>query len=140
MSRYSLPSDFSPSLPKPALCVMAQGNKEVRLGDEYFAYDPLNYLVVSVSMPISGRVLEISPEHPVLALRLDIDPAEIATLISAIAIAAEIILISAYAGKVDVRRVTVVQLSTASILAFLMIVPTQEAIPDFSYRPPWRAG
>ena len=82
VSRYSQPSDFSPSLPKPALCIMAQGRKEVRLADEYFAYDPLNYLVVSVSMPISGRVLEISPEHPVLALRLDIDPAEIATLIS----------------------------------------------------------
>ena len=27
-----------------------------RLADEHFAYDPLNYLVVSVSMPISGRV------------------------------------------------------------------------------------
>ena len=82
VSRYSQPSDFSPSLPKPALCIMAQGRKEVRLPHQYFAYDPLNYLVVSVSMPISGRVLEISPEHPVLALRLDIDPAEIATLIS----------------------------------------------------------
>lgn len=30
------------------------------------------------------------------------------------------------------RRVTVVQLATASLLAFLMIVPTQERIPDFS--------
>ena len=70
VSRYSQPSDFAPSLPKPALCIMAQGRKEVRLADEYFAYDPLNYLVVSVSMPISGRVVEISPERPVLALRL----------------------------------------------------------------------
>ena len=82
MSRYSYSSDFSPSLPQPALCILAQGRKEVRLGDEYFAYDPLNYLVVSVSMPISGRVVEISPERPVLALRLDIDPMEIKTLIS----------------------------------------------------------
>ena len=82
VSRYSQPSDFAPSLPKPALCIMAQGRKEVRLADEHFAYDPLNYLVVSVSMPISGRVLEISSERPVLALRLDIDPAEITTLIS----------------------------------------------------------
>jgi len=64
---------------------------------------------------------------------LDFSPGEIATLISAIAIAAEIILISAYAGKVDVRRVTVVQLSTASILAFLMTIPTGETAPDFSW-------
>ena len=44
MSRYSQSSDFSPSLPQPALCILAQGRKEVRLADEYFAYDPLNYL------------------------------------------------------------------------------------------------
>ena len=60
-------------------------------------------------------------------------PGEIATLVSAVAIAAEIILISNYAGKVDVRRVTVVQLATASALAFMMVVPTQERLPDFSW-------
>jgi len=52
---------------------------------------------------------------------LDFSPGEIAPLISA------------YAGKVDVRRVTVVQLSTASILAFLMTIPTGETAPDFSW-------
>ena len=82
VSRYSESSDFAPSLPQPALCILAQGRKEVRLADEQFAYDPLNYLVVSVSMPISGRVVEVSPDKPVLALRLDIDPVEINTLIS----------------------------------------------------------
>ncbi|MEG5266364.1 DMT family transporter [Pseudomonas sp. JDS28PS106] len=64
---------------------------------------------------------------------LQFSPGELATLVSAVAIAAEIILISACAGKVDVRRVTVVQLATASLLAFLMTVPTQEAIPEFSW-------
>ncbi len=58
---------------------------------------------------------------------------ELVTLVSAVAIAGEIILISRYAGQVDVRRVTVVQLATASALAFLMIVPTQEALPGFSW-------
>ncbi|RMN33807.1 hypothetical protein ALQ61_05372 [Pseudomonas coronafaciens pv. zizaniae] len=64
---------------------------------------------------------------------LNLSTGEIVTLISTVAIAAEIIMISAYAGKVDVRRVTVVQLATASILAFLMIVPTQEPLPEFSW-------
>jgi drug/metabolite transporter (DMT)-like permease len=59
--------------------------------------------------------------------------ASLATLISAIAIAAEIILISTYAGQVDVRRVTVVQLASTAVLAFLMVVPTQEVIPSFSW-------
>lgn len=64
---------------------------------------------------------------------LQFSPGEIGTLISAVAIAAEIILISRYAGKVDVRRVTVVQLATASLLSFMMVVPTQEPLPDFSW-------
>jgi len=49
------------------------------------------------------------------------------------ALAAEIILISTYAGQVEVRRVTVVQLAVTSVLSFLMVVPTNEAIPDFSW-------
>lgn len=58
---------------------------------------------------------------------------ELLTLVSAVAIAAEIILISRYAGQVDVRRVTVVQLATASLLSFAMILPTRESLPDFSW-------
>ncbi len=64
---------------------------------------------------------------------LQFNAGEIATVVSAVAIAAEIILIGACAGKVDVRRVTVVQLATASVLSFLMTVPTGERLPDFSW-------
>lgn len=82
LSRYGYCHDFAPTLAQPALCILAQGRKEVRLVNENFNYDPLNYLVVSVSMPLSGRVVDVSPEHPVLALRLDIDPTEITALIA----------------------------------------------------------
>ena len=54
------------------------------------------------------------------------------TLAGAVAIAAEIILISAWAGKVDVRRVTVVQLATASIVAFMAMGPAGETVPPMS--------
>lgn len=50
----------------------------------------------------------------------------------AVAIAAEIILISAWAGKVDVKRVTVVQLTTASLVAFATMVPAGESVPPMS--------
>jgi hypothetical protein len=62
MSRHSNSHEFAPVLAQPALCIMAQGRKEVRLADEYFNYDPLNYLVVSVSMPLSGRVVNVTSE------------------------------------------------------------------------------
>ncbi|SDR94325.1 transcriptional regulator, AraC family [Pseudomonas asplenii] len=82
LGRHSHPYDFAPVLAQPTLCIMAQGRKEIRLGDDYFIYDPLHYLVVSVSMPLAGRVVNVSPESPILALRLDIDPNEISALIA----------------------------------------------------------
>jgi AraC-like DNA-binding protein len=82
MSRHSQTHQFAPVLAQPALCIMAQGRKEVRLADEVFNYDPLNYLVVSVSMPVSGRVVTVTSEEPILSVRLDIDPAEITALIA----------------------------------------------------------
>ncbi|RMN42580.1 Membrane protein [Pseudomonas syringae pv. apii] len=84
---------------------------------------------LGIILAFTGLMLVSGPQGATLNLSFG----EIVTLISAVAIAAEIIMISAYAGKVDVRRVTVVQLATASILAFLMIVPTQERLPDFSW-------
>jgi drug/metabolite transporter (DMT)-like permease len=84
---------------------------------------------LGIALAFSGLMLLSGPGGASLAF----SPGEIATIISAVAIAAEIIMISAYGGKVDVRRVTVVQLATASMLSFLMIVPTGEQLPDFSW-------
>ncbi|RMM75418.1 hypothetical protein ALQ14_05219 [Pseudomonas savastanoi pv. glycinea] len=84
---------------------------------------------LGILLAFTGLMLVSGPQ----GASLQLNSGEIVTLISAVAIAAEIIMISAYAGKVDVRRVTVVQLATASALAFLMIVPTQERLPDFSW-------
>jgi len=84
---------------------------------------------IGISLAFVGLMLLAGPEGG----SLHFSEGELVTLVSAVAIAGEIILISRYAGQVDVRRVTVVQLATASLLAFLMIVPTQERIPDFSW-------
>lgn len=75
-----------------------------------------------------GLIFLAGPENNLLAL----GPGEIITLVGAIAIAAEIILISAWAGKVDVKRVTVVQLATASLVAFATMVPAGESVPPMS--------
>jgi drug/metabolite transporter (DMT)-like permease len=84
---------------------------------------------LGICLAFLGLMLLAGPEGGTLRF----SEGEIVTLVSAVAIAAEIILISRYAGRVDVRRVTVVQLATASLLSFLMILPTQERIPDFSW-------
>ncbi|MCU1720550.1 DMT family transporter [Pseudomonas sp. 5P_5.1_Bac1] len=84
---------------------------------------------LGIGLAFAGLMLLAGPSGGAVQF----SPGEIATLVSAVAIAAEIILIGNYAGKVDVRRVTVVQLATASALAFMMVVPTQERLPDFSW-------
>lgn len=84
---------------------------------------------LGICLAFVGLMLLAGPEGGALHF----SEGEVVTLVSAVAIAAEIILISRFAGQVDVRRVTVVQLATASLLAFLMIVPTQERLPDFSW-------
>ncbi len=75
-----------------------------------------------------GLIFLAGPEGTSLAL----GSGEIITLIGAVAIAAEIILISAWAGKVDIKRVTVVQLATASLVSFAAMVPAGESVPTFS--------
>ena len=84
---------------------------------------------IGIMLAFTGLMLLTGPA----GASLNFSPGEIATLICAVAVAAEIILISAFAGQVDVRRVTVVQLATASLLSFLMVVPMGERLPGFSW-------
>lgn len=83
---------------------------------------------VGIVLAFIGLIFLAGPGDNLLAM----GPGEIITLIGAVAIAAEIILISAWAGKVDVKRVTVVQLATASIVAFVAMVPAGESVPPIS--------
>ncbi len=56
------------------------------------------------------------------------------TLICALAVALEIILIGYFAGKVNLRRVTVVQLAVASVLCFAsMPLLGEHTLPNFSW-------
>lgn len=64
----------------PSLCVIAQGSKEVHLGDELFHYDTENYLLVSMQLPLVSRIVEASDDHPYLAFRLVLDPSMIAAV------------------------------------------------------------
>lgn len=67
------PSEPMESVYKPSICVVAQGAKMALLADETYRYDPSSYLVTSVELPISGRIIEASPEIPYLSLKLSFD-------------------------------------------------------------------
>lgn len=84
---------------------------------------------VGVLLAFTGLMLLAAPSSADMTLSLG----EILTLIGTLGMAAEIILIGAYAGKVNVKRVTVVQLATASVASFLMMVPTGESVPPYTH-------
>jgi AraC-like DNA-binding protein len=79
--RGSVPTICMPTVYQPSLGIVVQGRKRALLNDEVLYYDALNYLVVSVTLPMMGQVLEASSERPFLCLRLDLDLEEIARLL-----------------------------------------------------------
>ena len=64
----------------PSICLVAQGAKQVQLGDEEFIYDANNYLVTSVHLPTTYRVINATQNEPYLGLLLKIDIKELSKL------------------------------------------------------------
>ncbi len=79
--RYSSCSQALASVYEPSLCIVVQGRKRAELGGEVYIYDALNYLVVSVTLPIIGAVIEASDDAPYLCLRIALDRSVIAELL-----------------------------------------------------------
>ena len=65
---------------KPAFCVIAQGSKQVLLGEELFRYDPGHYLISTVDLPIVSQVVEASKERPYLSFRLNLEASLVASV------------------------------------------------------------
>ncbi|NVJ14958.1 AraC family transcriptional regulator [Myxococcus sp. AM010] len=78
--RAAQPSEPLHALHEPALCIVAQGRKQVMLANEVFHYGPEQCLVVSVDLPVTGQVMEATPEAPYLCLRVDLDPGQLGAL------------------------------------------------------------
>jgi len=81
LTRGSVPTACMPTVCQPSLGFVVQGRKRSLLNDEVFYYDALNYLVVSVTLPMMGQVVEASADRPFLGLRLDLDLDAIARLL-----------------------------------------------------------
>jgi AraC-like DNA-binding protein len=75
--RQSNVSGPSHTVQKPSFCIVVQGVKEVSLAQERFLYSPADYLVASVHLPVSGKVIEASPAVPYLALKLEFTPNQV---------------------------------------------------------------
>jgi drug/metabolite transporter (DMT)-like permease len=84
---------------------------------------------IGIGLAFTGLVLVAGPESGGMELNVG----EMATMLSTLAIAAEVLLIGHFAGKVDARRVTTVQLLGAGTMALLAMPVAGESVPDFSW-------
>src|SRR6266508_3890271 len=74
LRRASSPTELGHGVSYPSFCVIAQGSKEILLGDNRYRYDTAHYLIATVELPIASRIAEASPERPYLGLILKLEP------------------------------------------------------------------
>lgn len=80
--RRTEPTEPVTGMYQPSICLVAQGAKRVKLGDETFVYGAQNYLITSVHLPTVVQIINASPEKPYLGLRLTFNLGEIAQLMA----------------------------------------------------------
>lgn len=71
-----------PHVYEPVLAIVIQGRKKALLGEEAYSYSAGQYFVVSVDLPLSGCVVEATPDQPYLGLKLDLDPVQLCDLVA----------------------------------------------------------
>ena len=70
------------SVDEPRLTLIVQGKKEMLLGEETYPYYAGQYQVLSVALPLSGCVVEATPDKPCLMLKLSLDLVQLCGLVS----------------------------------------------------------
>jgi len=78
--RCSRPTERLHSFTKPSFCVIAQGSKELVVGDDHFRYDPAHYMISTVELPMIGQIVEASPERPYLGFWLVLEPSVVTSV------------------------------------------------------------
>jgi AraC-like DNA-binding protein len=115
LHRSSSPKEPLHSVYEPVFCMIAQGSKEVFLGDDRYVYDPAHYLLVTAELPLVAHVCDASPERPYLSLRLALDP----TLVSSVMVEAGHFSPRSHA---DVRAIDVSPLDASLLDAVVRLV------------------
>jgi AraC-like DNA-binding protein len=115
LHRCSSPTEPVHGVFEPAFCVIAQGSKEVFLGEDRYQYDPAHYLLTTVELPVVSQVLEASKEQPYLSARLQLDP----TLVGSVLVEADV---PSPPGQGDVKAMDVCPLDASLLDAVVRLV------------------
>ncbi len=115
LHRSSSPTESIPWVSDAAFCVIAQGSKELHLGEERYRYDPYHYCLGTLELPVVSHIIEASKEQPYLSLRLELDP----TFVGSVMIDSGH---TAPPSQTDVTAITVNRLDAGLLDAVLRLV------------------
>ena len=121
--RASSPTELLHSVYTPAFCVIAQGSKEVFLGEERYQYDPAHYLLTTVELPVVSQIREASKEQPYLSFRLQLDPA----LVGSVLVEADL---PSPRGEGEVKAIDVSPLDASLLDAVVRLIRLLECPTD----------
>jgi AraC-like DNA-binding protein len=123
LHRSSSPTEPVHGVSKPAFCLIAQGSKEVFLGEDRFQYDPAHYLLATVELPVVSQILEASQQQPYLSVRLQLDP----TLVGSVLVEADV---PSPRGNGDVKAMDVSPLDASLLDAVVRLVRLVDSPSD----------
>jgi AraC-like DNA-binding protein len=80
---YQMETSVHPihALYNPRVCIILRGGKTVTLGEQSFYADPSTFLLVTVDLPVTSRVVKEAAGQSHLALTLDLDRAILADVL-----------------------------------------------------------
>ncbi len=124
--RRSSPLQLLHGVSEPSVAVIAQGSKEVLLGENRYQYGPSQYLLATVELPTIRRVLEASKERPYLSLRLELAP----TLVGSVMLEAGHSSHSSLPGEASVRGIDVSLLDANLLDTFVRLVRLLDSLAE----------
>jgi AraC-like DNA-binding protein len=80
LARVSKPLPRSLMIYQPNIIIVGQGRKRCYLGNQVYTYDAMNYLVLSVPLPMECEA-HASPEEPLLVVAINVEPVMLGELI-----------------------------------------------------------
>src|SRR4051812_29935854 len=81
LRRASAPSELEHGVSAPSFCIIAQGTKEVLLGEKRYRYDSAHYLIATTALPIASQISVASRERPYLSVIITLDPALVGSVL-----------------------------------------------------------
>lgn len=67
------PFQYENVIQEPSICIVINGEREVRLGEQYFLFDPRHFMFCPVDIPMCGKIVKATPDEPFVVLSMKID-------------------------------------------------------------------